>query len=304
MIKPPIVIAREVFHEANWKDFFRGYDIILTPPQEQPFIYVTGTLFTDYHWERLLQTPEGAHLLIYGEGTGQLSISPNSPFLIRTVSPSFHVDGLTYGGISLLTHQKELTLEMTDKRAIIAEKKWPLPQPALFLDRDGILVRDNHYVIQYENHSLRKDFITPLVAALSQKLPPETMVFVVSNQSGIGRGFFSPAQLKILHQKLDLDIRALGLSIVQWHFCPYHKVHGKGEYKRDSFSRKPYPGMVLKICEQYQVDLKQSWMIGDQLTDDLSLPQLKTLHLQGEKDLSQATSPVFTCPKELIRALV
>lgn len=306
MSKPPVLIAPEAESLADdWKDFFKEHSLVSSPPEDHPFLYVTQNLFMNYHWERLLQTTPETHLLIYGDGSGAISLQETCPSLMRTIPDSLHRDGLTYGGISLVTRSpKQIqSLNLNGKRGVIAEKKWPRPKPALFLDRDGILVNDNHYVVEYEKHTLKKDFITPLAEALSQRLPRETMVFVVSNQSGIGRGFFSEEDVRKLHQKLHRDIQALGLTISDWDFSPCHKVSGRGEYKKDSFMRKPYPGMVLKICEHHPVNLERSQMIGDQVTDDLYLPQLKTLHLQGEKDLSSATSPVFACPNELVKSI-
>ena len=90
-------------------------------------------------------------------------------------------------------------------------------------------------------------------------------------------------EVEDLHQKLHRDLQNLGLFITEWSFSPYHKVHGQGKFLKDSFLRKPYPGMVLDLCERFPIDLENSWMIGDQITDQLSFLSFKPFILkEGE----------------------
>ena len=306
----PVIIAEHLYPKRDWVQFFKGFQVSRASKEVfrsngQCCIYVSDDLFINYRWERLLESlpAQESHLLIYGDGKGPLSIGESGDFLIRKISPSTHVDGMTFAGISLLAghpsieKQEEGGLELSGKKAVLAERRWPSPQGAIFLDRDGVLIEDRNYVADYRQVTLKRD----LILALSKIITDKTLLFVVSNQSGVGRGYFSLQQVQALHQRLDRDLKNLGLPIVEWVFCPYHKTHGKGEFLKDSFSRKPYPGMVLGLCERHFVNLEQSWMIGDQVTDHLQLSQLKTLHIKGSKDLSQATAPVFSCPKELVQ---
>ena len=290
----PVVIAPSLSSSGNWAQFFTGLTLE-TSPSRSPFLYVSDDLFIDYHWDHLLEQKTQAHLLIYGDGMGKLSLTED--FFIQEIPAKEHVDGLHFGGISLLNDLPQGPLELPAKRAVIGEKKWPHERPAIFLDRDGIIVEDNDYVVDYQQITLRQDFIK----ALPQLISGQTLLFVVSNQSGVGRGYFSSDQVTELHQKLDRDLKARGISIAEWIFCPYHKTQGQGDFKKDSFSRKPYPGMVLNLCQRHPVDLLRSWMIGDQPTDYLFLPQLRTVHLKASKDLSTATSPVFSDPQKLVQ---
>ena len=182
------------------------------------------------------------------------------------------------------------------RQGVIAERKWPQPKPAVFLDRDGVLIQDNHYAVHYQDVTIKKE----MVKALEKLNSLDLFFFVVSNQSGVGREYFSFDQVCDLHQKLDRDLKEQGLSLTEWLFCPYHKTKAKGKYLKDSFCRKPYPGMVLSLCERHPLDLDKSVMIGDQVTDDLWLSPLSTFHLREKKDLSLAKAPVFSDPEELI----
>ena len=213
-------------------------------------------------------------------------------FSLRQTPPQFHVDGVRLGGLARVRRPGE---ELAGKSGVIAQKRWPTPRPAFFLDRDGILIADSHYLIDYSQAVIQKDLVRNLVGVAEA----DTLFFVVSNQSGVARGHFTPEQVEYLHLQLDQELQKLGMSIANWSFCPYHKTCGQGKWLKDSFSRKPWPGMVLALCERFPVDLDRSWMIGDQLTDQLLLPQLTTLHLQGKQDLSLAKSLVFSRPQEL-----
>ena len=291
----PVVVADSIYFQRDWASLFPGMKVFQessSSPSTHFFFHVSSDLFLNYRWERFLKMKEEAHLLVYGHGHGPLSLSDD--FSIRKIPPENHVDGLTFAGISLVRRKEEGLL---GKKAVIVERKWDTPVPAFFLDRDGILIEDNHYVVDYGQVVLKEG----LIQALLEIIEDETLVFVISNQSGVARGYFSMEQVQALHQKLHCDLQNLGLFITKWSFSPYHKVHGRGRFLKDSFSRKPYPGMVLDLCERFPIDLEKSWMIGDQITDRLLLPQLQTLHLKGTRDLSQAMGPVFSHPEELIR---
>ncbi|MCY4644371.1 MAG: HAD-IIIA family hydrolase [Bacteriovoracales bacterium] len=297
----PVVIAKKIFPLRDWALFFKDRKVFCEDLdrerdvlEEGLFLYVSDDLFVHYHWERLLQARpmEEADLFVYGDGRGRFSLSPSGDFSIRKIPREEHVDGLHFAGISLLRDMKG----RGTRRAVLAERKWEKKKGAFFLDRDGILVEGAFYSATYGEIVPKKDFLT----AFSKLVHENTFVFVVSNQSGVGRGLFSEGEVRELHQRLEQDFKTFGLSITEWAFCPYHKTFGKGEFQKDSFSRKPYPGMVLHFCEKYPIDLNESWMIGDRVTDDLFLPQLKTLHLKSTESLAKATSAVFASSQDLV----
>ena len=302
-----VVVEKSLYHKRDWTQFFGGLKVLCASPNFKslkngtPFLYVSSELFVNYRWERLLTLKGEGHLLIYGDGLGTLSVSRDA--LICDIATKYHIDGLTFGGLSLLTHITKNRMDLLGIEAAIAEKRWSHPQAAIFLDRDGVLIEDNHYTIDYGQITFREDVLSALTQ-VKKSLSPTPYFFVVSNQSGIGRGYFSSQQVQTLHQQLGQDLAQKGITVKEWAFCPHHNTHGHGDFLKDSFSRKPYPGMVLGLCEKYPINLDQSLMIGDQVTDDLLLPQLNTIHIQGSKDLSNATAPVFNDAQEMAPAIV
>lgn len=92
-------------------------------------------------------------------------------------------------------------------------------------------------------------------------------VFVVTNQSGIGRGYYEEQAVITLHTQMNADLKEIGAHIDAFEYCPYHPTDALPDYRRESDCRKPAPGMILKLIEEWQVDPAQSLMIGDNDTD-------------------------------------
>ncbi len=135
--------------------------------------------------------------------------------------------------------------------------------PALFLDRDGVINIDHAYVYQSENFNFI-DGIFELCQAV-QSLGYK--IFVITNQAGIGRGYYTELEFDKLTQWM-LDIfKQHNVIIEKVYFCPHHPEHGIGQYKQDSYFRKPNPGMILQAVAEFDIDLQHSVLIGDKLTD-------------------------------------
>ena len=127
---------------------------------------------------------------------------------------------------------------------------------ALFLDRDGIINVDTKYLYKIEDFVF-VDGIFELAKIFSQK---GYMIFVVTNQSGIGRGYYSSDDFLHLSEWMvekfsERDIKIDGVS-----FCPHLPDSGCA-------CRKPKSGMVDEICKEHDIDLANSWMIGDKPSD-------------------------------------
>ncbi len=131
-------------------------------------------------------------------------------------------------------------------------------RPAVFLDKDGTLVRDVPYNVDPERIVLTEgaaDGVRKLHAA-------GFALVVVSNQSGVARGYFVEAELEAVWTKLrDL----LGVPL-EFHYCPHHP-EGHAPYNVACDYRKPEPGMLLQAAQAHNLDLSQSWMVGDILND-------------------------------------
>jgi len=136
---------------------------------------------------------------------------------------------------------------------------------AVFLDRDGTINEEMGYI----NHPDR--FIVFPFVAESIKIFNELglKVVVVTNQSGVARGYFSESLVKELHEKLQAKMKDEGAKIDAIYYCPHHPKEGWGKYKVDCTCRKPKPGMILKAAEEHNLDISKSYMIGDRYKDIL-----------------------------------
>jgi D-glycero-D-manno-heptose 1,7-bisphosphate phosphatase len=138
-----------------------------------------------------------------------------------------------------------------------------MQQRALFLDRDGTINVDYGYVYQRENFHFI-DGIFELVAAAKSL---GYLVIIVTNQSGIGRGYYTEADFKSLMGWVQDQFACHGGCIDAIYFCPDHPEFGRGSYKRDTWMRKPGPGMLLEAAQAMKINLSQSVLVGDSLTD-------------------------------------
>lgn len=135
-----------------------------------------------------------------------------------------------------------------------------------FLDRDGVL---NKSEIKSGYVGFIKDFkwIPGAKKAIKFLKKKNFKIVIVSNQSGIARGFFSIKDVWKLHRYLKQELIKFGTSVDKIYFCPYHKDGVIKKYKKNSILRKPKIGMFLKASKIWKIDKKQSFMIGDQKTD-------------------------------------
>ena len=92
------------------------------------------------------------------------------------------------------------------------------------------------------------------------------LVVVVSNQSGVGRGYYTEEDVDILHRHIAGELAKSGARVDAWFYCPHHP-QGKGSYSLACRCRKPLPGMLLEAARRYAIDLEASVMIGDKLVD-------------------------------------
>lgn len=134
---------------------------------------------------------------------------------------------------------------------------------ALFLDRDGVINVEKNYVHKIEDF----EFIEGIFEILKFFQDQGFLLFIITNQAGIGRGYYTEHDFQILNNWMLDQFKNNGINITKVYYCPYHPEFGIGEYKRDSFCRKPNPGMIFKAKEEYDIDLSQSLLIGDKESD-------------------------------------
>ena len=134
---------------------------------------------------------------------------------------------------------------------------------ALFLDRDGVINADYGYVFRKENIH----FLNGIFGLVREANKKNYLVIVVTNQAGIGRGLYSENDFLLLSKWIKKQFKKKKSIIDQIYYSPFHPKFGIGKYKVDSELRKPKPGMFFKAREDYQIDLENSIMIGDNETD-------------------------------------
>jgi D-glycero-D-manno-heptose 1,7-bisphosphate phosphatase len=138
-----------------------------------------------------------------------------------------------------------------------------MARPALFLDRDGVINVDHAYVYQKENF----DFIDGIFELVAAAKRAGYLVVVVTNQAGIGRGYYTADDFHRLMDWVGQQFAARGGALDGVYYCPHHPQHGIGEYRQDSADRKPGPGMLLRAARELDIDLARSLMVGDKASD-------------------------------------
>lgn len=138
-----------------------------------------------------------------------------------------------------------------------------MTRPALFLDRDGTLVHPRHYPSRPEDLRLY-DGIGPELRRLRDE---GFRLIVITNQSGIARGYFDEAALSRMHRHLRRELAKVGVEIDGIYHCPHHPDGVVPGLARRCVCRKPAPGMVLRAAREHQIDLAGSWFVGDILDD-------------------------------------
>lgn len=126
---------------------------------------------------------------------------------------------------------------------------------AIILDRDGTLIEDKNYAYKVEDLELLPGVIEGL-----KLLQKEFLFFIVTNQSGIGRGYYSVKDFHTFNNHLILLLKNENIEILETFFCPHKKEDGCD-------CRKPKTKFIDKIISEYEVDSKESWMIGDHPSD-------------------------------------
>ncbi len=138
-----------------------------------------------------------------------------------------------------------------------------IARPALFLDRDGVINLDKGYVSRIEDF----EFVAGARETIAAFNALGWFVFVVTNQSGIARGYYSEDDMHNLHRWMEGELSKAGARIDRIYYCPFHEDGEIARYRKDSFDRKPRPGMLLRAMADFPVIRERSFLIGDKEAD-------------------------------------
>jgi len=117
---------------------------------------------------------------------------------------------------------------------------------ALFLDRDGVINVEKNYV----HHIKDFEFVDGIFELCRAAIETGMRIVVVTNQAGIGRGFYTEAQFQALTDWMMTRFKEEGAPISAVYFYPFHPEYGVGLYRKDSYDRKPNPGMILRARDE------------------------------------------------------
>lgn len=179
---------------------------------------------------------------------------------------------------------------------------------AVFLDRDGVIIKDKPYQFKIEDIEI----IEGVATAINKLNRAGFLVIVITNQSGVARGFFSEDEVKKFNSYLIEKLKEKNAKIDEIFYCPHHPNGIIEKYKKECSCRKPSPGMILEAAKKYNISLENSWVIGDKESDILAGKKVncKTILIGNKKygahykakDLLEAVNKIFEveCEKKLL----
>ena len=164
---------------------------------------------------------------------------------------------------------------------------------AIFLDRDGVLNIDKSYVYQFS----KIEWVEGIFDLIRFANNNNFLVIVLTNQSGVAQGMYQESDVISLHVQMNDFLKMKKVRVDDWFYCL--------EY--DSERRKPRPGMMLEARDKYNIDLAQSYMIGDKPTDVLEVEGPTTFLLEGNYPLDSIKlnhkAEVFTSLFDILKRL-
>lgn len=138
-----------------------------------------------------------------------------------------------------------------------------MSKPAIFFDRDGVLNVDVGYLYKIEDFQ----WIDGAIQAIKYFNDKGYYVFVITNQSGVARGYYKEEDIRKLHQWMNKELAKYGAHIDEFFYCPHHIKGIVPEYSFDCECRKPKIGMIKQALEKYDINIEKSLLIGDKDSD-------------------------------------
>lgn len=169
-----------------------------------------------------------------------------------------------------------------------------MSKKALFLDRDGVINKDLGYVSKKEDFIFTNGIFNLVRFAKKQ----DYLVIVITNQSGIARGFYSEKEFNLLTKWMCEVFKSNDSLIDKVYFCPSLPFKKKQKNLKENYMRKPNPGMIFEAKKDFDLDLTKSVLIGDKITDvqagisarvGINLLFNKSIKLEKPKDFKKVT---------------
>ncbi|MFC1988640.1 D-glycero-alpha-D-manno-heptose-1,7-bisphosphate 7-phosphatase [Chloroflexota bacterium] len=136
-------------------------------------------------------------------------------------------------------------------------------EKAVFLDRDGVIIED----IGYIDECSKIKFLPGVSEAINLLNNNGFKVIIITNQSGVARGYFTEKIARDINNYIQEYLAKKGAVIDRTYYCPHHIEGTIEEYRKECRCRKPEPGMIEKAVAEFDIDLKDSFVIGDQMSD-------------------------------------
>jgi D-glycero-D-manno-heptose 1,7-bisphosphate phosphatase len=158
------------------------------------------------------------------------------------------------------------------KKRPAAKRTWPMSKnskksnksPAIFFDRDGVLIEDINLLTSVP----QVIFLDTVLAAFRLIRNSPFKLIVVSNQPVVARGMATETEVELVNNFIAATIFSeTQCRIDKFYFCPHHPEANLPQYRKNCECRKPKPGMLLQAAQEFNLDLKTSWMIGDRISD-------------------------------------
>ena len=174
-------------------------------------------------------------------------------------------------------------------------------EKALFLDRDGTIIFDKGISLNPNKIIFMEGLFELLEAAKKRSFK----IIIVTNQTVVSKGLKTYREMKMLNDIILKKINIkLGMNVFdRVYFCPFHPNANINRYRFDSYFRKPQPGMLFKAQGKFNLDLKNSLMVGDRTSDIVAgnLADCKTIMIKGKHNKSEMIESSLKIQKEIIK---